>query len=631
MIRRISRSLNARLVLSFLLVASIAVGLLGYTAYNIGTVLIQDSIFRQLNVATNLKEEELNRWIDDQRKEVQVLAALPIIRDNATSMIDNLQSSQTYSEAHELLNNYLLPIVYNEATLIEVFILSNSGGEILYSTTPRHEGMFRVSDDYFTSGKQGITVQNVYPSPITLRPTITIAAPIFSRDQRQVGVIAAHLNLDRLDQIVAEQSNADLDSETYLVSRFNTFISSQRFGRSEFPQGIHSIGIDRALASQDGSDLYPNYRGENVVGVYRWVDSREIALISEVPQAQALATVRTLATYIIGIGFAMETIMLIMIYILTRAIIRPVLDLREAAAQVALGNFNVQTRVQSHDEIGELTATFNRMTEQIRTNREVLEEQVAQRTSELREKNTYLEQGLILAHDIQANLLPSRAPWNDDLLVAYARSVPSAEIGGDFYTYVEINHQRVGSLVGDISGKGVAAALMMTLTSGLLEERAKEGGRASAVLASVSDVLIKRLQANRMNAAVMYLVYDQLTSMVQIANAGMIAPFLIRDGTISLVDAVGLPLGSINAVSYRDVEFRVKSGDVLAIISDGVVEAHNNDREMFGFERVQQLLLASSQLQDNRDPVTFILERLYEFSGTTKPHDDMTIVWLRVP
>ena len=646
MFKFLNRSLIARLVTSFLAVAIAAVSLMGYTTYRLGSAAIEQSVVERLSVTAALKEAELNRWVDDQVKEVQVLASSPIIRVNAAIVVRSEPGSAEFTGAYETLSTYLPSIVLNKSTLNEIFILSNDGGEIIYSTNRSRQGQFRVSDRYFTQGQRGVVVQNVYPSPLTLKPAMTIAAPLYDQTGRNVGVLAAHVNLDRLDDIVFEQVGKGSTGETYLVDRFNDFMSGQRFGRQKFPRGVHTAGIDAAVRGEDGSALYLNYDGVPVVGVYRWVDKREFALITEMSQSEAFAPARDLALTVLGAGLTMTMTVALLIYLLTRQIVRPVTALKNTAAQVAAGDLSARATLFTDDEIGALVRTFNQMTEQLGQSRDYLEEQVAERTtalrltnerlqqlaSELSEKNKYLQDGLALAHDIQLGLLPDRPPWEASTLAAFGFSLPSAEVGGDFYTFIAARAgRRIGVAIGDISGKGVGAALMMALTSSTLEERARDGRLPAALLADLNDRLIGRLQTNKMNAALLYAVFDHERNVMHIANAGMIAPLLIRNGAIHYIDVYGLPLGSLLAQRYRDIEMTVAVGDIIVLVSDGVVEARNDQGEMFGFEQLEELLLSCAAYPSPEKAVNAVLQRITTFMGHAEQHDDITVVWLQVP
>lgn len=638
-----TRSLIARLVTSFLLVATIAVALLGYTAYRLGTESIQQSVIERLSVASSLKEGELNRWVDDQRQEVQVLAASPIIRLNAAEVVRNDPNSPIYRSSYQILTTYLPSIVLNKSSLTEIFILSNDGGKIVYSTDKNREGLFRLADRYFIQGQRAALVQNVYPSPITLKPTITIAAPLFDATGKPFGVLAGHINLDRLDQIVFERVGQGETSESYLVDRFNDFVSGQRFGRSDFLRGVHTVGIDAAIRGEDGSALYTNYDGVPVVGVYRWIEKREFALITEISQDEAFAPARRLGLIVFGVGFVLELTIALVIYLLTRQIVRPVSALTRTAAQVAAGDLTVQSTVFTNDEIGVLARTFNRMTTQLRQGREHLEEQVVERTAELRdtnarlqqlatelsEKNQYLQQGLTLAHDIQLGLLPDRPPWHGERLIAAGRSLPSAEVGGDFYTFVDIrDSEHVAVAIGDISGKGVGAALMMALTSSTLEERAREGTQPGALLSELNTRLAPRLKANKMNAALLYAMFDLKKAIMYISNAGMIAPLLIRNGAVSYIDAYGLPLGSLDQISYTQLAVQLQPGDSIVLMSDGVVEAHNEQGVMFGFDQIEALFM-NQPIHNSLDvSLDYTLAQVAEFIGASEQHDDVTLVLL---
>ena len=141
-----------------------------------------------------------------------------------------------------------------------MFVLSEVGGKIVVSTDPSHEGQYRVTDRYYTQGKLGTFVQNVYPSPITLAPTMTVATPLLDESGRRLGVLAVHLSLKRMDEIIQERIGVGASNEAYLVDRLNVFVSGERFGRQEFPAGSAPKAIDAAVQGSNGAGLYTNYR-----------------------------------------------------------------------------------------------------------------------------------------------------------------------------------------------------------------------------------------------------------------------------------------------------------------------------------------------------------------------------------
>jgi signal transduction histidine kinase/HAMP domain-containing protein len=388
-----NKSLMARLVSYFLLLALPTVALVGYMAYFQATDTLKQSVFERLNAVATLKEDGLNRWVEDQRRDVVFIAWLPEVRAQAGELLSHQASEPEYQAAYALLSEYLRFVVTGTSDSEELLIL-DLNGDIVLSTDKTHEGQSRAEELYFSQGKSSTYVQNVYPSPLTGRPTITIATPLFDRDKRRVGVLASHLNLARIDRIIFERTGLGESGETYLVDPSNVFVSESRLDGQQFPEGssVHSKGIEAALQGIDGSGLYLNYRGTPVVGVYRWIGDQQVALLAEMSQIEAFAPARRLAWTIFLIGSITVGLVAAGVYLLARQIARPILAITDAAIQVAAGDLSPVAPVLTEDEVGVLAHAFNQMTHELRVLYEGLEKKVAERTTELTQANTRLQQ-----------------------------------------------------------------------------------------------------------------------------------------------------------------------------------------------------------------------------------------------
>ena len=370
----LKQSLMTRLVTSFLLLLLVTVSLVGYIAFLHAKQALSQAVFGQLEAAATLKEDELNRWIADQRQDVLFIAALPQVRTQAEVLLQLEETDPQYQSAYTLLSDYLSSVATRKLDLEEIFILDASG-KVILSTDKTREGEYHADEDYFTQGWLGVFVQSVYHSPDTGEPTMTIALPLLDAASRQMdGVLAVHLDLDRMDKIVLKRAGLGVSGETYLVDRSRVFVSAERFGRGEFSRDVHTEGIDAALQGKDGSGLYPNYEGVPVIGVYHWIDRWELALLAEMDQSEALAPARQLALTILWVGLISDGVLAVAVYLLARQIVRPILAITETAIQVAAGDLTRKAPVLTIDEIGVLARTFNQMTEQLRKLYEALGE-----------------------------------------------------------------------------------------------------------------------------------------------------------------------------------------------------------------------------------------------------------------
>jgi len=210
----------------------------------------------------------------------------------------------------------------------------------------------------------------------------------------------------------------------------------------------------------------------------------------------------------------------------------------------------------------------------------------------------------------------------------YARSIPAYEVGGDFYSYLAMSEGRAAIAIGDISGKGVGAALLMALTSSAVESQGRQIEHPAAVLTALNNLLAPRLRANHMNAALLFVVIDPRARTLRVANAGMISPMLVTPRGSQIIEIGGLPIGSFVGAIYREEVIPYQPGDSLLLVSDGVVEAHDSNNELFGFERLEETI-AQAQPGDVRGLVELVLEQVQKHMGDMEQHDDITIVAVR--
>lgn len=235
-----------------------------------------------------------------------------------------------------------------------------------------------------------------------------------------------------------------------------------------------------------------------------------------------------------------------------------------------------------------------------------------------------IEQELQVAALIQQTLLPKQLPspagWQVD---AYYR--PARAVGGDFYDFIPLADGRLGFVVGDVTDKGVPAALVMATTRSHLRAAAQRSSSPGAVLADVNGILVEEIPPG-MFVTCLYGVLDTGSGEVRFANAGHNLPYVRRsDGVIEL-RATGMPLGLMPGMPYDEVVATLEPGEVMVLSSDGIVEAHGPDGEMFGFGRVQGTIGAAR----DDDVIGHLLEGFDRFVGTShEPEDDITLVSIR--
>jgi len=249
---------------------------------------------------------------------------------------------------------------------------------------------------------------------------------------------------------------------------------------------------------------------------------------------------------------------------------------------------------------------------------------------EAKENESRMRSELDTAREIQRQLLPTGAREIPglDLAAAY---VPARELGGDFYDFLPYGQGRLGFMLGDVSGKGTAAALYGSLAIGTVREIVVDHACEPACMLAL---LNQRLLGARLDSrfiAMLFAVYDASTRKLTLANAGGPYPLLVRKGQVRAIRMEGVPLGLIPDTQYDETTIDLEPGDIVLFASDGIQESENAAQEEFGLERLTALLSAIPRGNSARDIAEQILAATDGHSGAgTAPHDDRTLVVLRV-
>ncbi len=335
--------------------------------------------------------------------------------------------------------------------------------------------------------------------------------------------------------------------------------------------------------------------------------------------------------------------------------------LREIARQRSVSDFEVKFCRKDDTQIDCLLTAAVRQAEDgtILGYQGIIRDITAQKQSEKeRLRLSAIERELTLAQEIQHRLLPPVYPaWASLDVVCY--SIPAREMGGDFYAYhafdqesaakgtinQNLDFQSAGSnsssakyavAVGDVSGKGMPAALLMAVSLASFQSIIGQSFAPSDLLTHLDQIIVPYTRTTRQNCAMVYLEIlfpaAGASAYARVANAGCIMPIIRRiDGTVAWLEAVGTPLGVVlgSELGYPYVELSLSKGDVIVLVSDGVVEAKNGSGNLFGFERLEQAV-ASGPSSNAEAILEHLKYEIMTFVGNTEPHDDLTVVVVRV-
>ncbi len=408
MIESINKSLRLQLISSFSILSLLTVSIVALGTYQFAKNSLKESVFERLQVAASIKEDQIDEWFDDQYRDTLLSAALPEIRQQSQILFSS-QSPQQKKLAYEDLSQYFSSLKEIKPTIQEISLLTNNG-IVVFSTDKVLEGKYQPlgqTNTYFSADAVIKETKKVkptfYTSTITGKPQISLATPILNRQSQRIGIVLISLNLKEIDDLIRQRAGLGETGQTYLVGRLeekNAFISSNNLEEFEkyAKTGIDSFAIRAATSGRDGSGIYPNYEGKEVVGLYRWLDSQNLALIAEIEKQEAFAPATQLANSIFALGLAASGLLVLGVYLLSYRITKPILTLTHAATKVANGDLSYRASVSRKDEIGLLTVAFNQMSQQLQKSfndlakaNQDLEKRVEDRTAELKEAKEIAE------------------------------------------------------------------------------------------------------------------------------------------------------------------------------------------------------------------------------------------------
>ena len=306
---------------------------------------------------------------------------------------------------------------------------------------------------------------------------------------------------------------------------------------------------------------------------------------------------------------------------LTRTITGAVHQLYQGTMHVKEGDFSYRIPVRGEDQLAELSASFNTMTENLG------------RLIVVAKENERLQSELEIAREVQGQLFPRAAPAIKGLKLAGVCN-PARTVSGDYYDYLGVSDSAVAFAIGDVAGKGISAALLMaTIQSAMRAQLTSTNGagRDHISTASLVATLNRQLYANtapEKYATFYFGLYEDAQHTLTYTNAGHLPPLLMRAGGVEKLQPTGTVVGAFPSVPYDEQTLVLEPRDILVAYTDGIVEPENIYGEMFGEDRLQDLLLRYRQA-DSSEMIARIMEAVIQWTGSSELQDDMTVLVAR--
>jgi len=246
------------------------------------------------------------------------------------------------------------------------------------------------------------------------------------------------------------------------------------------------------------------------------------------------------------------------------------------------------------------------------------------RLLEEEKKLLVLREELRLASQIQQKLLPKSPPEIPGYDIA-AINIPAKEVGGDYYDFITVSENEIIFCLGDVSGKGMPASLIMSNLQAALHTQALVGLSAKEAVGNANKIIYENTDSTKF-VTFFYALLDFVDHRITFCNAGHDRPVYIRNKSIKKdLSTGGIPLGYLPDFEYEDEEIQFKNGSILVLYSDGITEPMNREEEEFGLERLITLINENIE-KTSKELVKIILDKILEFTGDTEQMDDMTLM-----
>ena len=376
-----SISLRNRLLITFILLASLPVLITGIISSLINVQGLRNASFNQLSSVAQLKTSEIAAWVSSLQVNLNLIMQDKSIVQDIRFIIQNTAEADTLKiETRDRFNNLNKTAGYFE----ELFIMDGNG-EVILSTRPSQEGKIFSTQSFYHEGLQAPHVAPPIYDVSLAKYTIIFSQPIKNDSGTVLGVIAGRANLDVLGQIMLERAGLGDTGETYLVGSNYAVLSQLRFKDATVGESyIRTTGTTEIIETHiSGSALYHDYRNIAVLGSYLWIPELEIALIAERDQSEALEASNRASAITLGLMALTAAIAVGAAFLVTRTIVTPISQLVTVAGNITTGNLDVRAQVQRDDEIGILASTFNAMASRLKELIGSLEQRVTDRTKAL--------------------------------------------------------------------------------------------------------------------------------------------------------------------------------------------------------------------------------------------------------
>ena len=459
----------------------------------------------------------------------------------------------------------------------------------------------------------------------------TYSKPLYDSEGKLYAIITADLSLEWLTELVGKiqvfENSYNLmvsRNASYIVHPDHNLILNETIFSSTYGDKDESLKkLQDDMVNCRAGEVLRTKEGQKFFVFYSPVETTQWVVAIVCPRSELYMEVRMLRNLLIFLGVIALLLMIVMNYNGIRKVVEPVEDFSDVAKKIAKGDFTAELpQIKSQDELKELHDSFEYLQHSLVNYIEELKSTTANKER--------IESELRIAHNIQMGMLPKvfpAFPERNDLALS-AKLIPAKEVGGDLYDFF-IKDEKLYFIVGDVSGKGIPASLVMAVTCRLFRSVVAHLDKPEEIMASLNDSLADGNESGMFCTAILGIL-DLKTGKLTYCNAGHNAPLIINTNGHVMpmrVDS-NLPLGMFSGYPYGGQEIKLDRQMMLYMFTDGVNEAENNDKELFGDDRLIALLKQhASKMPDEIIDQTFA-EVTHHANGAEQS-DDITAMCLK--
>jgi len=401
-----------KIILPIILTAAIVLSAATFYSYSYNLKILKSVINDHLETAVSSRAHHVDTFLNEQKNKIELMASSMIFKKVFNGDLENYEINLENACARTT------KVVEVDKTIYELFLL-DLDGKIICSSNKESIGLDKSNDDYFINGLKKTHIKDVYYSESTGKTSIAISSPVTCDTDGCIGVMVARMETTILNTILQDRTGLGETGEIYVINKDGFAITPLRLREGRFLNyKIHSEGAKSCLSTleqqEQGGDLsshlsseylnheptiaYADYRDVDVLGSYHISDVINWCLLAEFDESEALASARDLLKFSIIRVLVVIFIFFIITYLLAKLISRPINDLRRGTEIIEKGNLNYKVSIDSKDEIGQLSRSFDKMTESIQKSRTEIDRRVEKQTEEivLKESNMKDQQKAIL-------------------------------------------------------------------------------------------------------------------------------------------------------------------------------------------------------------------------------------------